>query len=61
MLQDMLSEHEITNDPSLPCLHCNRYTCRCHEVAIPASLLLQAGNVEGRDWTPWMTAAAACA
>lgn len=33
-----------------PCLHCNRYTCRCDEPP---------PEVVERDWTPWWTGFAA--
>ncbi|GAC1444681.1 MAG: hypothetical protein NVSMB55_21830 [Mycobacteriales bacterium] len=55
----MVTDLDITDDPTMPCLHCNRYTCRCDET--PAPTAVTRTSVAARDWTPWMTAAAASA
>ncbi|GAC1441211.1 MAG: hypothetical protein NVSMB55_08350 [Mycobacteriales bacterium] len=70
MAADLLSP----DDPTLPCLHCNRYTCRCDETLsldMPAPRQADAvptvaapadwapADWAPADWAPWMSGAAA--
>ena len=47
-------------DPTQPCLRCNRYTCRCNELAEDTDAATTTIAVPvPRDWTPWWTSQAA--